>query len=324
MAPLQTVAGRALRRTSTASTVLVFAVLTGSALAAGLASWASRPEAWSLGAGLPIRGSLAWLGAAAPVLAPVTVLGGAFLAARAVARRGEADAWAALGIGPARRWWATAPLWGLLAALALLWTGWVEPAAWAETIRLREAVASAPAHAVALPDGGVALRDGGVVRIRTSGAVAALHAFDASTATAGPVVVEGPGGTWTARRVELRRREAAPPRSTPRLAADLGELLGRASADPRAAALLHRRASLPVLLLLFSLSGWGLGSATGTLRRGDRRAAPALTGLLIVTFAGGRLADGVAWVPPWLLGWTPVLLAAVLLAGGVRYARGLR
>ncbi len=313
MALSQTAARRALRRTATASVLLVLLVSGGAALAAGLASWASRPEAWALGFALPLRAAAAWSGAAAPVLVPVAALMGAFLAARSLGRSGERAAWTTMGIGPWGQWAATAPLWVGLAVGGLLWTGWIEPAAWAETIALKEAVATATAHAVALPHGGVAQRDGDTMRLFTVEGRAALHAFDAETRSAGPVVVEGAAGTWTAREVTLQRRLVPRDRRPSVLTVDLPGLLRRAPEDRRAATLLHRRSSLPVLVLLFSVAGWGLGSVAGVRRRRVGAAGAALVLLPVLVLGVGRLVEG-ASAPPALLGWTPVLLAALATA----------
>ena len=316
MPPLLSGPHGVLLRSVAASTSVFFVVLAGAAAGAGLSSWASRPEAWSFGVTLPLRASLAWVGLGAPVLAPAAVLLGAFAAARSLGRSGQRHALSSLGIGPRRQWLLVAPLWLIFAGLGGLWSGWAEPAAWKTSIELREAVASAPLQAVALDDGGVVQRDGDTLRLRTPTVTAEMHSFDVAGLAAGLVRLETQDGSWTARSATFRRRDVAAPRAVTPLARTLGQLAAAPVDEPRPRALLHRRASVPILLLLLSTLGWVLGS-----RSGEPRATG--TGWLVVVCLGavvgsGRVADQlVGTAPPWLLGWTPALLAtvAVLLCG---------
>ena len=324
MPPLQTpragAAGRDLRRASALSVGLVLVLCGGAALAAGAASWASRPEAWSLGPALPLEGSVVWIGLAGPVLAPVAGAVGFYLAARACRRSGEVEAWTLLGFGPRSQWWAAAPIWGALAVLTGAWSLWGEPSAWLRSVELRELAGPTALSAVALDDGGVMVFQEETVRLRSGGVEASVFGVHRSSeaVVAGPLRVKAPEGTWTARGGTFVPR--AEPRRRPLLAASVRGLRARAGADDatgrRAASLLHRRVSSPLVPAALSWLGWFLG-VVGKRRVSSLRAPLLLGGAVLGVLLVGRLADAwtpLAGAPPALLGWAPAVIASALAA----------
>ena len=245
---------------------------------------------------------------------------GFYLAARACRRSGEVEAWTLLGFGPRSQWLAAAPIWGVLAVLTGAWSLWGEPSAWLRSVELRELAGPTASSAVALDDGGVMVFEEGTVRLR-SGAVeaSAFGVYRRSEAlVAGPLRLKAPEGTWTARGGTFVPR--AGPRSPPLVAASVRGLRARAGADDatgrRAASLLHRRVSAPLVPAALSWLGWFLG--VGEKRRVSSLRAPLLLGGSVLgVLLVGRLAD--VWTPlvaapPALLGWAPAVVASILAA----------
>jgi lipopolysaccharide export LptBFGC system permease protein LptF len=317
---------------------LVLLMEAGVALAAGLASWASRPEAWSQGIAIPVHAAAAWVGIAAPVLGPTAAAVGAFLVARRLGRSGELDAWRGLGVGGVAQWRALAPVWMGLALIALVSAWWAEPAAWAHTIELREALRGpGSGAAVVLPGGGVVLFDGEDLHLRRGDIEAHVQGIEETgpgSFETGAMTVRSSTGSWVARRARLRHRMLVPnARRLPPIASSAADLRHAANGADltmarRAAAVLHRRASTPFLVFLLSGVGWALGTSAGVWRR-PRAGLPSLTlvASVVGVLASARIADRAvptSPVPAWLLGWTPVLSAGVVLLALGLYARRSR
>lgn len=297
---------------------------------------AARPTAWAAGFG----GVAAWVVAAAGTSLSACValgaLAGGYGGAARLSDQGGAGAAEALGLGRWQVFGQLAPVWALLAGLAILAGAELEPRAWAALQGLKGSPAASAAMWGALHSGEVRSVGGGALvleegRLRSVSGdgtwraeLGPLSASSTAWGLGGGTIDAGGLGRWTVDSLELRlaadRAQAwtRPPRGPWTLRP--GPLLGAVAerGAPRDWLVLHRRlASAPAALLLAAL-GWSLGWVVGP--RARRRPMDALlaAGLVLLVMRGADRAALAGLLPAAVAGWSPLLLTAALLVWVVR------
>lgn len=286
------------------------------------AGLAARPELQAAGARHVASGLVAGVGTAGSALVAVVAYAGPWTVARRLRTSGGATALATLGWGRVDLLRACLPLACVGVLMALAASSVVEPSAWRAVHQIKGSpVASAAVwgrlqagEVAVLPEGGAAVLGAG--RLRTT---AGDGSWSAEFETPAPTDVAwtfgraalhtGEQGSWTADRLTLHLLEEparawrSPPTSP--WAASLRDLVRRD--DRRSRRVLHRRLASVALVLPLIALGLGLGWGAGRLHLGASVALP------LVLFVVTRSLDG-SGLAPWVIGWSPTLLATALAA----------